>query len=235
MPAIDPYDPPKVHSNHRIRFDLRTTLKPSKATYFHRKQRAARWRANDPQTNPCSLTGLRRNIAADHVDDCYQVLRVLEGRFWRVIVCYKFKVSNDRFSLVQEHKQWSLDDFEIGRALGKGKFGHVYLAREKRSGYIVALKVLYKRELAIHGVERQLRREVEIQGSLKYAWSSGIRWECCCNNMFPRHPNILRLYGYFHDETRVFLILELAAKGELYKELQKQERFPEDVAARVGN
>lgn len=53
--------------------------------------------------------------------------------------------------------------------------------------------------------------------------------------MFPRHPNILRLYGYFHDETRVFLILELAAKGELYKELQKQERFPEDVAARVGN
>lgn len=27
-------------------------------------------------------------------------------------------------------KQWSLNDFEIGKPLGKGKFGRVYLARE---------------------------------------------------------------------------------------------------------
>ena len=48
-----------------------------------------------------------------------------------------------------------------------------------------------------------------------------------------RHPNILRLYGYFYDAKRVFLILEFAAKGELYKELRKFERFPENVAANV--
>lgn len=42
---------------------------------------------------------------------------------------------------------WSIDDFEIGRPLGRGKFGHVYLAREKKSKYIVALKVLYKKQL----------------------------------------------------------------------------------------
>jgi hypothetical protein len=65
------------------------------------------------------------------------------------------------------HKAWSLDDFEIGKALGKGKFGHVYLAREKKSGYIIALKVLYKTELAQSNIERQLRREVEIQGNLR--------------------------------------------------------------------
>lgn len=35
---------------------------------------------------------------------------------------------------------WSLEDFEIGRRLGEGKFGKVYLAREKRSGYVVAIK-----------------------------------------------------------------------------------------------
>lgn len=70
-------------------------------------------------------------------------------------------------SLTQECKQWSLRDFEIGKALGEGKFGRVYLAREKQSGFIVALKVLYKKELATHGVERQLRREVEIQGNLR--------------------------------------------------------------------
>jgi hypothetical protein len=38
-------------------------------------------------------------------------------------------------------QSWQLDDFDIGRPLGRGKFGNVYLAREKRSQYIVALKV----------------------------------------------------------------------------------------------
>lgn len=37
--------------------------------------------------------------------------------------------------------KWKLDDFDIGRALGKGKFGNVYLAREKISKFVVALKV----------------------------------------------------------------------------------------------
>ncbi|XP_074644652.1 aurora kinase C-like [Tubulanus polymorphus] len=103
-------------------------------------------------------------------------------------------------------KRWELSDFDIGRPLGKGKFGHVYLAREKKSKFIVALKVLFKSQLQNAGVEHQLRREIEIQSHL-------------------RHPNILRLYGYFYDETRVYLILEYAPRGELYKELQKFQRF----------
>lgn len=48
-----------------------------------------------------------------------------------------------------------------------------------------------------------------------------------------RHPNILRLYGYFYDEKRVYLILEYAAQGELYKHLRKLGQFSEPVAARV--
>jgi serine/threonine protein kinase len=35
-----------------------------------------------------------------------------------------------------------LNNFEIGRPLGRGKFGHVYLAREKESKFLVALKVI---------------------------------------------------------------------------------------------
>ena len=41
-------------------------------------------------------------------------------------------------------KEWKLDDFDIGKALGRGKFGHVYLAKEKKSKYLVALKVLFR-------------------------------------------------------------------------------------------
>uniref|UniRef100_M1CE16 Aurora kinase n=2 Tax=Solanum tuberosum TaxID=4113 RepID=M1CE16_SOLTU len=115
-------------------------------------------------------------------------------------------------SLEADKKRWTLNDFDIGKPLGRGKFGHVYLAREKRSNHIVALKVLFKSQLKQSQVEHQLRREVEIQSHL-------------------RHPNILRLYGYFYDQKRVYLILEYAAKGELYKELQKCKYFSERRAA----
>ncbi|KAI1854851.1 hypothetical protein JX265_002490 [Neoarthrinium moseri] len=109
-------------------------------------------------------------------------------------------------------KQFHLGMFEIGRPLGKGKFGRVYLARERSNGFICALKVLHKNELQQGRVEKQVRREIEIQSNL-------------------RHPNILQLYGHFHDSKRVFLILEFAGKGELYKHLRKENRFPEWKAA----
>jgi len=109
-------------------------------------------------------------------------------------------------------KTFSLADFEIGRPLGKGKFGNVYLARLKPLNYIIALKVLFKSQLVKAGVEHQLRREIEIQGHLK-------------------HPNILAVHNYFWDDKRVYLILEYAARGELYKELQKEKMFKEDRTA----
>jgi len=49
-----------------------------------------------------------------------------------------------------------------------------------------------------------------------------------------RHPNILRLYGYFHDSKRIFLVLEFAAKGELYKQLSKLGKFEEKRSSRVS-
>lgn len=109
---------------------------------------------------------------------------------------------------------WSINDFEIGRALGRGKFGNVYLAREKKSKTIIALKVLFKSMLAKIDIVHQVKREVEIQSHL-------------------RHPNILRMYGYFHCEKRVYLMLEYAHHGEMYKVLttQPDRRFTEFQAA----
>jgi aurora kinase len=45
----------------------------------------------------------------------------------------------------EEMKRWTLNDFDIGKPLGRGKFGHVYLAREKRVSFSVSLmiKTLY--------------------------------------------------------------------------------------------
>ncbi|XP_039286523.1 aurora kinase B isoform X2 [Nilaparvata lugens] len=113
-------------------------------------------------------------------------------------------------------RRWNLENFDIGRFLGKGKFGCVYLAREKNSLFVVALKVLIKKQVQNAGVEHQLKREIEIQTHL-------------------RHPNILKMYGYFHDDTRVYLILEYAPKGELFKLMKAtpNNRFPEEKAANI--
>uniref|UniRef100_A0A8C8ENT2 non-specific serine/threonine protein kinase n=1 Tax=Oncorhynchus tshawytscha TaxID=74940 RepID=A0A8C8ENT2_ONCTS len=122
------------------------------------------------------------------------------------------KPTKSESSTASSKKRWALENFDIGRPLGKGKFGNVYLARERQTMFILALKVLFKKQLEKAGVEHQLRREVEIQSHL-------------------RHPNILRLYGYFHDTARVYLILEFAPKGELYSELQRCGSFDEQRSA----
>ena len=71
--------------------------------------------------------------------------------------------------LTKSDVPWTTKDFDFGRPLGKGKFGSVYLAREKRSHHkaIVAIKILFKSQLQKAGVEHQFRRELEIQSHLK--------------------------------------------------------------------
>lgn len=38
--------------------------------------------------------------------------------------------------------KWIVNDFEVGRRLGKGKYGYVYLVREKRTKMILVLKII---------------------------------------------------------------------------------------------
>ena len=109
-------------------------------------------------------------------------------------------------------KTFHLGLFEIGRPLGKGKFGRVYLARHRESKYICALKVLNKDEITTEGAERSILREIEIHSNL-------------------RHPGILQFYNYFYDSKRIFLILEYAAQGELYGHLRRKHRFDDRQAA----
>lgn len=115
----------------------------------------------------------------------------------------------------RQGKSWSLVNFDIGRPLGRGKFGNVYLAREKETKFVIALKVLFKKQISEQGIEHQVRREIEIQSHL-------------------RHQNILRMYGFFHDEARIYLILEYAPGGTLFNALKKQpnNRFEEAKSAK---
>ena len=56
--------------------------------------------------------------------------------------------------------------------------------------------MFFQSQLVNNQVEKQLQREIEIQSHL-------------------RNPHILRLFGWWHDEKKIYLVLEFAGKGEL--------------------
>jgi len=95
-------------------------------------------------------------------------------------------------------KEFTLDDFEKGRLLGRGRFAHVWLVRERLRGFVVVLKTIQKKKIKKYRAEKALRNEIEIQSHLN------------------EHTNILRLFGYFDDEDSVHLILEYAHQGDLF-------------------
>jgi len=109
---------------------------------------------------------------------------------------------------------WQVGDFELGPCIGVGQFGRIVVARERQSKAVIVLKSVKKRRIDRMKVQRQIAREIEIQGHLK-------------------HPNILQLFGFFWDRSSIYLILEHASNGDLGQLLKKQpgQRFEESTAA----
>lgn len=133
---------------------------------------------------------------------------------------------------------------------GIGHFGKVYLARTKApaDSFILVLKCLSKDEMVAQNVQNQVRREIDVshlpQTERGRALADGPRLCSSCGESASmrymllklntaRHPNIIRLYGWFHDAHRIFLMLELAGHGELYKHLRKAGRFSEPRSSKV--
>lgn len=113
----------------------------------------------------------------------------------------------------EQHRTFCLADFEIGKRLGAGRFGRVYLAREKKTKFLVALKVVSISQIKRANLAHQMAREIEIQSKL-------------------RHKGVLRLFGHFHDDKNIYLILEYCHGKELFKYLQHKGKFTEEKAAR---
>jgi len=115
--------------------------------------------------------------------------------------------------LKKDEKQWTIDDFVVGDFLGKGKFGLVYKATNKDSQCEVGLKILSKEAIKSYNMVKQLRREIEIHSRLK-------------------HKHILNMYGYFHDKNYVYVVLEYADNGSIFKKLVQEKNFDETLIAK---
>lgn len=48
---------------------------------------------------------------------------------------------------------------------------------------------------------------------------------------FLNHPNIIKMYGYFDDQTNIYIIMEVALGGQLYKYLKKNQQMGEPKIA----
>jgi len=83
-----------------------------------------------------------------------------------------------------------------GDLLGEGAFAVVRCLRRRRTGELVALKVVEKYPLHIRNMLPQLQREVRIQSNL-------------------RHRNILNLYLCVEDDAYVYMLLEHCPGGSL--------------------
>ena len=92
--------------------------------------------------------------------------------------------------------------------LGKGTYGKVQLGRIKGTKTERAIKIIEKSKVS--NVER-FKLEVEIMMRLD-------------------HPSILRLYDYFEDSTKVYLVLELCTGGELFDRIILNKYYSEENA-----
>lgn len=84
----------------------------------------------------------------------------------------------------------------------------------KKTGWMLALKKIKKE--TIKPIIPQFINELKLQYTLD-------------------HPNITKLYGYFHDEEYIYLLLEYLEDGSLYRYIKsKQKLDEEDTVQKVG-
>uniref|UniRef100_A0A0D9WWI1 non-specific serine/threonine protein kinase n=1 Tax=Leersia perrieri TaxID=77586 RepID=A0A0D9WWI1_9ORYZ len=113
----------------------------------------------------------------------------------------------------QQHREL-LERYELVRILGRGSFAQVWEARHRRTGLAVAVKIL---RLAAGGVPiRKVEREITVMRLL-------------------RHPHIVRFHEAIAggDGEHVYIVMELAAKGQLYDHVTQLGRLREDEARRI--
>ncbi len=91
-----------------------------------------------------------------------------------------------------------MDNYEMGKKLGEGGFGQVYLAIDKSNGKKVAIKLL---SVLDHPMSLQtMNKEIEALSKLK-------------------HRHIVKLYKRFPlpKKHQIVLVMEYLEGGELYQ------------------
>ncbi|KAH8676781.1 kinase-like domain-containing protein [Tricladium varicosporioides] len=108
-----------------------------------------------------------------------------------------------------------LQQYTLLEKLGKGHFAEVFLCVEKATGTRYAVKVFTKQP----GVEERSKTE-------------GLQQEIAVL-MGVSHPNMLCLKDTFDEPRAVYLVLELAAEGELFNWIVMKQKLTEDETRKL--
>ncbi|KAJ2773381.1 hypothetical protein IWQ57_001321 [Coemansia nantahalensis] len=109
----------------------------------------------------------------------------------------------------------TVDDFDVLKLIGKGgyAYGKVYLVQHKQTHRHYAMKVLGKasillqrRQITFTMTERSILSEVQ-------------------------HPFIVKLFYAFQSNSKLYLIMEYVAGGELFTHMANERIFSEDQAS----
>jgi serine/threonine protein kinase len=106
-------------------------------------------------------------------------------------------------------------DFVHGKTLGTGAFGRVKFVTYKASNQYYALKILKKAAIIKMKQVDHIASEKSILASLK-------------------HPFIVNMYGCFHDQRYIYMVLEYIVGGEFFTHLRKAGRFDNQTSMFYG-
>lgn len=95
------------------------------------------------------------------------------------------------------------DCYKISSVIGRGAYGEVRKCMYKETKSIRAVKIITKKYLK-EDQEQKMLGEIEILKKLD-------------------HPNILKLYEFFQDPKRYFLVTELCTGGELFDKISEEK------------
>lgn len=94
----------------------------------------------------------------------------------------------------------------VRRSLGKGAFGIVYLAEDRKIGRLVAIKQLFKSYVKDPEIHERFMQEARIGAQLD-------------------HPNIINVFGLEEDERSSCIIMEFLGGGSLESYIEKNEKI----------
>ena len=108
-------------------------------------------------------------------------------------------------------RQIKLSDYDMGETLGTGSFGRVKIAKDKKTGEYVAMKIMKKAEILKSKQADHISNEIKILSMID-------------------HPFVITFGGFTQDDRNLYLALELINGGELFTYLRGVGRFPVDQA-----
>uniref|UniRef100_A0A7S1TCK7 Calmodulin n=1 Tax=Compsopogon caeruleus TaxID=31354 RepID=A0A7S1TCK7_9RHOD len=108
-----------------------------------------------------------------------------------------------------------VEDFEVGRVLGRGSFGTVTRVVERATGREFACKSLSKARLVTDNDRATAQREVDIL------------------QVMAGNPNVVHIEAVYEDADHVHFIMELCRGGELFDRIVAKGHYSESDAAMI--